>query len=605
MSVTPFTSSGYLSRAGSPRTQVLPGPSRTGRAGRPAGARSSARPRRRLLRVTQGADGDLDPADRLVQVLDAGTAAMVTPEEDLGHVLPTVQAERASAVRGRDLGPYGGDRSKPDGGAVDQVRTAPCVGRGPVRPMADGGLSQPRESARSRHGSRRVGGGFRRVRRGAQRAGLGGGRSRARRAAVARRARAGLALRAVLFRPRRDGGRFGARRRLPRQCDLGLPRLPAAPRLRPDLRQGFRGPTLVERSRGAAALVVGMPDQTGRLSVGSVGSVAHHCLNHATCPVVVVPAATLPPAPFRTTPAELHEVTTDDDDQQPRPPASRAASARTGMAGHRAVACKPVAAEVLPVSHQLFGRRISFRTSPYGVLAALTNPTMVAFEIDDIDMEAGTGGACWCGDAPGGDVAPHAGDVVEARGVFPWRRARGTPSSPSTRTASTGARRRRRSRTDARTRGGRTTGGPDPLAPRPHEDRMRRWFRQVRGDHHTRRRTLDAEVGRRAPRTFHGAPRHSDQQRPVAQHPGCGSRPRPPRPTRHAADARSGRGRRPVAVVARTCTRRGPHPAGTRGGELWLPQPGGALRCTCRPSDPGGSRGLVGGAPSACGGARF
>ena len=69
--------------------------------------------------------------------------------------------------------------------------------------------------------------------------------------------------------------------------------------------------------------------------------------------------------------------------------------------------------------------------------------------------------------------------------------------------------------------------------------------------------------------------------------PGCGSRPRPPRPTRHAADARSGRGRCPVAVVARTCTRRGPHPAGTRGGELWLPQPGGALRCTCRPSDPG------------------
>ena len=74
--------------------------------------------------------------------------------------------------------------------------------------------------------------------------------------------------------------------------------------------RGSVGPTLVERSRGAAALVVGMPDQTGRLSVGSVGSVAHHCLNHATCPVVVVPAATLPPAPFRTTPAELHEVTT-------------------------------------------------------------------------------------------------------------------------------------------------------------------------------------------------------------------------------------------------------------------------------------------------------
>ena len=62
------------------------------------------------------------------------------------------------------------------------------------------------------------------------------------------------------------------------------------------------------------------------------------------------------------------------------------------MAGHRAVAWQAGDGPMgLPVSHQLFGGRISFRTSPYGVLAALTNPTMVAFEIDDIDMEAGTG----------------------------------------------------------------------------------------------------------------------------------------------------------------------------------------------------------------------
>ena len=52
------------------------------------------------------------------------------------------------------------------------------------------------------------------------------------------------------------------------------------------------GPVLVERSRGAAALVVGTRDHVGidRLLVGSV---SHHCLSHAGCPVVAVPAAPL------------------------------------------------------------------------------------------------------------------------------------------------------------------------------------------------------------------------------------------------------------------------------------------------------------------------
>jgi nitroimidazol reductase NimA-like FMN-containing flavoprotein (pyridoxamine 5'-phosphate oxidase superfamily) len=46
---------------------------------------------------------------------------------------------------------------------------------------------------------------------------------------------------------------------------------------------------------------------------------------------------------------------------------------------------------VLPVSYQLHLGRISFRTSPYGALSRLAEPTNVAFEVDEIDTEAGTG----------------------------------------------------------------------------------------------------------------------------------------------------------------------------------------------------------------------
>lgn len=46
---------------------------------------------------------------------------------------------------------------------------------------------------------------------------------------------------------------------------------------------------------------------------------------------------------------------------------------------------------MLPVSYELHLGRISFRTSPYGVLSRLVEPTNVAFEIDEIDTAAGTG----------------------------------------------------------------------------------------------------------------------------------------------------------------------------------------------------------------------
>jgi len=76
---------------------------------------------------------------------------------------------------------------------------------------------------------------------------------------------------------------------------------------------------------------------------------------------------------------------------------------------------------VLPVSYQLFGGRISFRTSPYGALAALTNPTMVAFEIDDIDMDAGTGWSVLVRGRAQAVTSDHTlATLWKLDGVVPW-----------------------------------------------------------------------------------------------------------------------------------------------------------------------------------------
>lgn len=55
---------------------------------------------------------------------------------------------------------------------------------------------------------------------------------------------------------------------------------------------GPAGPTIVRFAARAGLLVVGTREHTGveRLLVGSV---SHHCLSHATCPVVAVPPSTL------------------------------------------------------------------------------------------------------------------------------------------------------------------------------------------------------------------------------------------------------------------------------------------------------------------------
>lgn len=54
--------------------------------------------------------------------------------------------------------------------------------------------------------------------------------------------------------------------------------------------RGEPGPVLVERARNADLLVVGSHGQRGLLGT-MVGSVSQYCVDHATCPVVVVKPA--------------------------------------------------------------------------------------------------------------------------------------------------------------------------------------------------------------------------------------------------------------------------------------------------------------------------
>jgi uncharacterized protein len=51
----------------------------------------------------------------------------------------------------------------------------------------------------------------------------------------------------------------------------------------------------------------------------------------------------------------------------------------------------PDGPQLLPISYALHVGQVVFRTSPYGPLAEFRLPTMVAFEIDQIDSAAGVG----------------------------------------------------------------------------------------------------------------------------------------------------------------------------------------------------------------------
>jgi nucleotide-binding universal stress UspA family protein len=87
----------------------------------------------------------------------------------------------------------------------------------------------------------------------------------------------------------------------------GITRLFDKVQRRPDwilqFARGDAGPVLVEQSRHSELLVVGCPEHVG-LGRLVVGSVAHHCLTHAYCPVAAVPTRSVrrgdPAAPVET-----------------------------------------------------------------------------------------------------------------------------------------------------------------------------------------------------------------------------------------------------------------------------------------------------------------
>ena len=86
----------------------------------------------------------------------------------------------------------------------------------------------------------------------------------------------------------------------------------------------------------------------------------------------------------------------------------------------------PDGPQLLPVSYGLYNGQVAFRTSPYGVLSELKEPTRVAFEIDDIDPEAGTGWSVL--------VRGRAEAVTSSRELtMLWTSETGVPWAPGTR----------------------------------------------------------------------------------------------------------------------------------------------------------------------------
>ena len=76
---------------------------------------------------------------------------------------------------------------------------------------------------------------------------------------------------------------------------------------------------------------------------------------------------------------------------------------------------------VLPVTYALYNGEVVFRTSPYGPLAALAQPTNVAFEIDEIDQSAGTGWSVLVRGRAEAVVRPYdLARVWAMDGLVPW-----------------------------------------------------------------------------------------------------------------------------------------------------------------------------------------
>jgi nitroimidazol reductase NimA-like FMN-containing flavoprotein (pyridoxamine 5'-phosphate oxidase superfamily) len=98
------------------------------------------------------------------------------------------------------------------------------------------------------------------------------------------------------------------------------------------------------------------------------------------------------------------------------------AAQRTG----RVVWNAPDGPEVLPVTYGVYAGDIVFRTSPQGVLAQLDNPTIVAFEIDDLDQAHRAGWSVVVRGRARGIVAPH--ELVRL-----WTQPDVVPWAPGTR----------------------------------------------------------------------------------------------------------------------------------------------------------------------------
>ena len=77
--------------------------------------------------------------------------------------------------------------------------------------------------------------------------------------------------------------------------------------------------------------------------------------------------------------------------------------------------------QVLPVSYAMDGEDIVFRTSPYGALSQLHARTNVAFEIDDIDHESGSGWSVVVRGTAQGIAHGHHLERLWSRGTtVPW-----------------------------------------------------------------------------------------------------------------------------------------------------------------------------------------
>jgi len=75
----------------------------------------------------------------------------------------------------------------------------------------------------------------------------------------------------------------------------------------------------------------------------------------------------------------------------------------------------------LPVTYRMYTGEVVLRTSPYGALSQLVEPTNVAFEIDEVDQESGVG---WSVVVRGrAQAVTHADDLAKLwvmDGLAPW-----------------------------------------------------------------------------------------------------------------------------------------------------------------------------------------